>query len=158
MMAKIPSVVKIKKDGVEYISSVARSKFLLSELTRAALKDVGKFLRRRIRDAAPKDTGNIKANIATWVKTNRYTKEIELEVGYYSKAAARKKGKKSAFYARYFEFGTKKMAAKPFFTPTVMNNIDEIRRIEGQYLSTIENENRALGLIKDNQDEEVSDK
>lgn len=29
----------------------------------------------------------------------------------------------------------------------VQKNIDEIRRIEGHYLSAIEDENRALGLI-----------
>ena len=42
------SVVKVKKDGVEYISNVDRTKYTLTELTRAALKDVGKFLRKRM--------------------------------------------------------------------------------------------------------------
>ena len=35
----------------------------------------------------------------------------------------------------------------------VKESIDDIRRIEGHYLSAIEDENRALGLIKDEETE-----
>ena len=34
-------------------------------------------------------------------------------------------------------------------TTTVREHIDEIRLIEGQYLSAVEDENRALGLINE---------
>lgn len=37
----VPSVVKMKRDGVEYTSRVERTKYLLSELVRAALKTRG---------------------------------------------------------------------------------------------------------------------
>jgi len=36
-----------------------------------------------------------------------------------------------------------------------MNNIDQIRIIQGKYLKSIEDENRARGLI--NEEEEVAD-
>lgn len=42
-----------------------------------------------------------------------------------------------------------------FLRSTVQDNIDEIQKIQGKYLSAIEDENRALGLI--DEDEEVAD-
>ena len=53
------------------------------------------------------------------------------------------------------ELGTSKIPKTAPLYSTVAENIDTIRRIEGQYLSAIEDENRALGLI--NEDEEESD-
>ena len=38
------SVTKIKKGNVEFISNVDRVQYTLTELTRAALRDVGKFI------------------------------------------------------------------------------------------------------------------
>lgn len=49
----------------------------------------------------------------------------------------------------YYEFGSSKQPARPFIKTSVMENIDEIRRIQGQYLSAIEDENKALGLIEE---------
>ena len=42
------SVTKIKKDGVEFISSVDRIKYTLNELSRAALRDTAKLIRKRM--------------------------------------------------------------------------------------------------------------
>ena len=43
------SVVKYKKTGIEYTSDVDKAEYLMFELTRAALRDVGKFLARGFR-------------------------------------------------------------------------------------------------------------
>ena len=43
------SVIKIKKGNIEYISNVDRVNYTLNELTRAALRDVGKYLCNRFR-------------------------------------------------------------------------------------------------------------
>ena len=39
------SVVKVKKNGVEYTSNVDVASYYIHELSRAALRDVGKFVR-----------------------------------------------------------------------------------------------------------------
>ena len=44
-----PSVTRIKKDGVEFVSSVDRCAYTIRELVRAALRDVGKYVLRGFR-------------------------------------------------------------------------------------------------------------
>ena len=44
------SVIKIKKGNIEYISSVDRVQYTLAELSRAALRDVGKLICNRFRN------------------------------------------------------------------------------------------------------------
>ena len=39
------SVVKVKKNGVEYTSNVDAAQYYIHELNRAALRDVGKFVK-----------------------------------------------------------------------------------------------------------------
>ena len=46
------SVVKFDKNGVKYVSSVDRAQYTIRELTRAAMRDVGKFLVREINKKA----------------------------------------------------------------------------------------------------------
>ncbi|MBN2796230.1 MAG: hypothetical protein JXR88_12540 [Clostridia bacterium] len=141
-MANIPSPVKITKDGVEYISRVERSKYLISELTRAALRDVGKFLRRKQLDEARKLPGFKRGKrplraFQYWVRS----REQDLITGI----------KHNTWYGALQELGSKNHPKKGIVSNSVMENIDEIRRIEGQYLSAIEDENRAIGLISDDE-------
>lgn len=158
-MAMPKSVTKVKKDGVEYISNVDRVQYTISELSRAALRDVAKLLRKRIKDAVPVDEGVLKKNVGTWVRKDKGTGESRLQVGVYDKTRAKKKGYPYAFHAHFQEFGTSKMQAanngRGFLRSTVQDNIDEIQKIQGKYLSAIEDENQALGLI--DEDEEVAD-
>jgi HK97 gp10 family phage protein len=152
------SVIKVKKDSVEFISSVDRAKYTIKELSRAALRDVAKFLRRKIKENVPVDKGILKKNVGTWVRKSS-DGTPRLQVGVYDRKRAKKKGYKYAFHAHLVEFGTVKMRAanngRGFLRPTVMDNIDEIRKIEGKYLSAIEDENKALGLIDER--EEIKD-
>ena len=46
-----PSVTKVTKDGVEFISSVDRVNYTIKELSRAALRDVGKFVCKTFRQS-----------------------------------------------------------------------------------------------------------
>ena len=85
----LPNYTKITKNGVEYLDGTDRCCYTIKELSRAALRDVGKFICK---------------------------------------------------------------IARPKLSPiygSVADNVNEIRRIEGQYLSAIEEENRALGLISE---------
>jgi len=136
------SVVKVKKNGVEYISSVDRVQYTINELTRAALKDVGKFLRKRMITKLKKLPGMKRAkrpyNLQYWVRK----RENNLIIGF----------KHDAWYSVGQEIGDRKQPRKGIMKNTTFENIDEIRRIEGQYLSAIEDENKVLGLIDESEE------
>ena len=140
------SVTKVKKDGIEFISNVDRAKYTLQELSRAALKDVAKFLRRRMVDELKKLPG-MKRNKRIYNSTQYWVRkrDCDLQIGI----------RHNTWYGVNQELGSKNMPKKGVIRETVFNNIDEIRRIEGMYIQAIEDENRALGLI--NEDEEVGD-
>lgn len=140
------SVTKVKKDGIEFISNVDRAQYTLQELSRAALKDVAKFLRRRMVDELKKLPG-MKRNKRIYNSTQYWVRkrDCDLQIGI----------RHNTWYGVNQELGSKNMPKKGVIRETVFNNIDEIRRIEGMYIQAIEDENRALGLI--NEDEEVGD-
>lgn len=145
-MARIPSPIRVKRNGVEYVSNVDRVKYTLLELTRAALKDVARFLRRRMLDKARKMPGmkrgkRIPHAFQYWVRK----RETDLIIGI----------KHDTWYGAEQELGTNGQPKRGILKQTVYENINEIRKIEGKYLSAIQNENIALGLI--DEDEEVGD-
>ncbi len=127
------SVVKINRDGVEYISSVDRVNYTISELTRAALRDVGKFICKRTRQSIRRRTGKLARNTQYWVRK----KDCDLQVGF----------KPGGFYGGFQELGTERQPKVGALYDTVKDNIKTIRDIEAQYLSAIEEEQRALSLI-----------
>lgn len=137
----LPNYVKITKDGVEYISGLDRCEYTIAELSRAALRDVGKLVCKRARKKLPRRTGRARKNLQYWVRSKQ--EHPDLQVGF----------KPAGFYGGYYELGTNDTEKIAPIYSTVSENIDEIRRIEGQYLSAIEDENRALGLIDENETE-----
>ena len=144
-MAIPRSVVKIKKSGIEYTSSVDRAAYLISELARAALRDTGRFIRNRSLDKARKLPGMRRGRrppnaFQYWVRK----RETDLQVGI----------KHNTWYGAEQELGTNNQPKRAILTTTTEENIDDIRRIQGQYLSAIEKENIALGLIDENNEGE----
>lgn len=127
------SVVKIKKDGVEFTSSVERVNYTLRELTRAALRDVGRYVCNRTRKQIKRRTGRVAKNTQYWVRK----KESDLQVGF----------KPGGFYGGFQELGTEKQPKIGALYNSVKDNIKTIRDIEGKYLSEIEDEQRAMSLI-----------
>ena len=137
------SVIKIKKDGVEYVSSVDRCKYTITELTRAALRDVGKFLTRRFNEEAQKLPG-MKRNPRVRGKNSTFQywarkQECDLQVG----------TKQETWYGYKQELGTSKMKQLGIMKNTTYDNIQEIITIESKYLSALENEAEALSLINE---------
>ena len=131
---------------------------VLTELGRTALKETAKIVRKDAKKrvkAQSEDTGNLRKNIATWVK-KKGPEGPHLQIGVYDKARAQRKGLRYAYYAHFIEFGTSKQAAKPFLRPSVMENIEEIRRKQAEIIPEIENEDRARALI-DESEEETND-
>jgi len=143
---------------VNYTSNRDNVILVLTELGRKALKETAKIVRKDAKKrvkAQSEDTGTLRKNIATWVK-KKGPEGPHLQIGVYKKDRAKKKGLGDAYYAHFIEFGTSKQAAKPFLRPSVMENIEEIRRKQAEIIPEIENEDRARALI-DESEEETND-
>lgn len=127
--------IKIKKDGVYFEESVDRANYLIEELTRAALRDVGKFICRLTRKKIRRRTGRAAKNTQYWVRK----RETDLLVGF----------KTAGWYGSYQELGTEKIPKVGALYETVHDNIRQIQEIEAQYLSAIEDDIRAETLINE---------
>ena len=136
------SVVKFKKGNIVYTSSVDRVQYTLRELTRAALRDVGKFVARTCNSAAMKLPGMKKSRrvrgktsaFQYWVRK----KEGDLQVGI----------KHGTWYGEQQELGTRNQPKRGFLRTSVYDNIPTIVEIESKYLSALESEAEALRLIE----------
>lgn len=133
----IPSAIKITKNGVEYISQVDKTQYTLKQLVHAANKDVGKYITREAKKQIKKRTGRGRKNTQYWAK-----KDGSLQVGY----------KPGGFYLGFKELGTSKSVKEAMLKNAVLNNKHEIRKIQGTYIKSIENENKALGLIDEREE------
>lgn len=134
------SVTKIKKDGIEFISNVDRINYTIEELSRAALRDSAKLIRKRMIQKLRKLPGmkrgkRVYSSTQYWVRK----RETDLQIGF----------KHDTWYGVLQELGSKNQPKKGILRDTVYENIDEIRKIQGQYLSAIEDENKAIGLISE---------
>lgn len=141
------SVTKIKKGNVEYISSVDKVQYTLEELSRAALRDVGKFLCNKFRSGYygffSRKKGTVGKYTQYWVRK----KECDLQIGI----------KPSAFYGAFQEFGSSKTKKVGLLQKTVNENIAKIVEIESKYLSSLESEAKALALIDEKEYEGGAD-
>ncbi len=142
------SVVKINKNGVHYTSSVDRASYTILELTRAALRDVGKFIVRTANSSAMKLKGlkksrRVRGRTSTflynvpWAKTGL----PHLEVGVTD----------DTWYGVQQELGTSKQPKRQILRNSAHDNIAKIIEIESQYLSALESEAKALSLISENE-------
>lgn len=138
--------MKINKKGVQYVSNIDRASYTLKELTRAALRDVARLIKYNIRQefnklrGMRKQTGRFKGAYQHWLRKN----EGDLQIGI----------KANTWYGVQQELGDRNQPKRDLLRNAVYNHIDDIRRIEGQYLSAIEDENRALGLINEEEEQE----
>ncbi len=140
------SVIKFKKGGIVYTSSVDRVQYTLQELTRAALRDVGKFVARTCNSAAMKLPG-LKRSRRVRGRTSAFQywvlkKENYLQVGI----------KHGTWYGEQQELGTRNQPKRGILRSSVYNNIPTIVEIESKYLSALESEAAALRLIESEKD------
>lgn len=140
------SVVKLNKNGVQYISSVDRVQYTITELTRAALRDVGKFVCRQCNYQAQELPGmkrskRVRGSTSAFQYWARKM-ECDLIVGI----------KHNTWYGVNQELGTKGMPKKGILRGTVERNIATIVEIESKYLSALEDEAKALKLIESEED------
>jgi len=156
-MSAPKSVIKIKKtkDGssVEYTSNVDACEYYMHELSRAALRDVGKFVKKRWQETYDshfkKHTGDGRKATSVKVIANARTEYPRVQIGLEHSY----KGKEvKGFYAYFQEFGTSKTPRLGLLTKAVEENIAEIVKIESQYLSGLSDEAARLeALIDENE-------
>ena len=139
------SVMKLSKNGVEFTSSVDRVNYTITELTRRAMMDVGRFVLYQV---SAKVRGINKYTEEARYAPKRYQQWVPKRENYLVLGIENtKKGANTAWWADQSELGTDGQPRRGFLTETVRDNIDKIREIEAQYLSAIEDENNALALI-----------
>ncbi len=139
-MAMPRSVTKVTKDGVEFTSNVDRVQYTITELKRAALRDVAKFIRKRLIQKykllpGMKRSKRVSRSTQYWVRR----REGDLVIGH----------KHDTWYGARSELGSHGQPARNILRETVFENIDQIQIIQGQYLSAVEDENRARVLISE---------
>lgn len=134
----VPSSIKFKRDGIEYLNNVEHVNFSMQELVRAALKDTGKYVCRITRKQIKRRTGRLAKNIQYWVRK----KDGNLQVGF----------KPGGFYGGFQELGTSKTPKIGALSGAVEENIDEIRKIQAQYLTALNNEQEAMLLIDEREE------
>ena len=140
------SVVRFKKDGVEYTSSVDRASYTILELTRAAMRDVGKFIARTANNEAMKLQGlkksrRVRGRTSTFLYNVPWAKAglPHLEVGVTH----------GTWYGEHQELGTSKQPKRQILRNSANRNIAKIIEIESKYLSALEDEAKALSLISE---------
>lgn len=140
------SVIKINKSGVQYVSSVDKCQYFIFELSRAALRDVGKFVSKKFKEnyysVFKRHSGDAGKATKYSVVSGKNTKYPRVQIGV-------KAGQVDGFYAYFQEFGSSKQKKLGILSKTVNENIPEIVKIESQYLSNLENEAKALSLIEE---------
>jgi hypothetical protein len=141
------SVIKLDKNGIKYTSSVDTCSYYIHELTRAALRDVGKFLARAFRDSYystfKKHSG--KAGRATKYKVfaSKTTTAPRVQIGL-------KTGQVPGFYSYFQEVGTSKTPKLGLLKNAAESNVAEIIKIESQYLSALSDEaNRLASMVEE---------
>lgn len=155
-MSAPKSVTKLKvKDGkvnITYESNLDAAQYYLFELTRAALRDVGKFVTKVFRTAYyqhfQKRTGNAGKATKYKVWAGAKTTAPRVQIGL-------KTGQVYGFYAYFQEFGTSTGIPRlGLLTHAVEDNVAEIVKIESQYLSGLSDEAERLDALINEDDME----
>lgn len=140
------SVVRFRKGGIEYTSNVDFASYTIVELTRAALRDVGKYIVRTANSEAMKLKGMKKSRrVRGMTSTFKYQVPWakiglpHLQVGV----------KHNTWYGTEQELGTSKQPKRSILRNSAHDNIAKIIEIESKYLSALEDEARALSLISE---------
>lgn len=159
--------------NVKFVDKSDEVKKTLVGLSKAALRDSGKVIRKKLRQNVPLRSKRFKNHIASWVMINRATGQPTLQIGFYGWQRVRKRGKQPSHASPWWvEFGIRPheinstsfmhyedivvgyharhpgQAATHVLRDTIQNNIGEIRAAQEKYLAeiseTIEKANRKV--------------
>lgn len=142
-----PSVTRMNRNGVRFTSNVDQANYKLKELTRAALRDIAKFLVAKMRyKGAQIGGGKLRGKKRLRNAFQYWVRKRETDLLVFTKAMT--------WYGYQQEMGTMNQPKREIIRGTVLENIQIIRDIQAQYLKHIENEEAALRLIDENDEGE----
>ncbi len=148
------TVTKVLKNGVEYTSNVDKASYTIKELSRGALRDVAKYVKKTFNNDYyqhfNKHTGDGGKAVRAVVYSTEKTIYPHVEIGL-------KKGKVDGFYGLFQETGTSKQEKLGLLTNAVESNVAQIIEIESKYLSALEGEAEALLAKISEEDLEVEE-
>lgn len=140
------SVVRFRKNGIEYTSSVDRAAYTIVELTRAALRDCGKYIVRTANTEAMKLPGlkksrRVRGRSSTFLYNVPWAQAglPHLEVGV----------KHGTWYGEQQELGSSQQPKRQILRKSAHDNVAQIIEIQSKYLSALEDEAEALRLISE---------
>lgn len=126
------NIVKIKRDGIEFISNVEWVQYTLKELIRAALRDCCRLFCNRFRQAYYKKFRRRKGKVGRytqyWVRSRQEIPDAQVGI------------KSGGFYGGLQEFGGSNTPRYGLMTSTAKENISNFRDIQAQYLSALNEE------------------
>lgn len=146
------TIIKDGKSEVIYESNLDATQYYIYELTRAALRDVGKFVTKTFKAAYYSHFSKISGNAGKATKykvwAGQKTTHPRIQIGL-------KTGRVPGFYAYFQEFGTSTGIPRlGLLTHAVEDNVAEIVKIESQYLSGLSDEAARLESLIDESDME----
>lgn len=136
-----PSVTKVTGKGITFTSNVDRCKYTLDSLIRAAYHDIQRLVLYRIRQKFNKLKGMRKNSKYKFRKTFQYwarKRDKDLILGI----------RTNHWYGAQQELGDRNQPKRDLLRGTVMENLDDIIKISAQYVSSVEDEAKALGIIE----------
>lgn len=139
-------VVKQGKTNITFTNECDKASYFIYELTRGALRDVGKFVKNTFKadyySHFKRHTGNAGKATSVKVIAGKSTTAPRVQIGL-------KTGKVDGFYAYFQEFGSSKTPRLGLLQNAVKNNVAEIVKIESQYLSALSGEASRLESLID---------
>lgn len=146
----IVKVTEVNKGGsIEFISNVDAVQFTIRELTRGALRDIGKFLKaaynNEFHSRVKKRKGLAGRALQYWVRKQ----ENDLDIGLWKLPGNKKISK--GFWGGFYEIGSSdpKIPKLGIMLATVEKNKNTIIEIESKYLSGITNDKPNLSGIEE---------
>ena len=145
-MSAPKSVIRFSKKGITYISNVDFTCYSIVELSRAAMRDVGKYITRTANSSAMKLRGlsksrRVRGSTSTfrwkvpWAKSGLPHCEVGVT--------------HNTWYGVEQELGTSKQPKRSILRNAAHDNIATIISIEAQYLSALSGEAAALRQIQE---------
>lgn len=152
------------KSTVTFINTSKEVKKTMVGLSKSALRESGKVVRKYLRAAVPVRSKRFKNHIGSWAMVDYRTGQPQLQIGFYSWQKVKKNGKQpSSASPHWIEFGVKShnistrnakvlayndvvygksvqhpgTRATNVLRNTVQNNIDEIRKAQEKYLAEL---------------------
>ena len=145
-MATPKSVVRFSKNGITYTSKVDFACYSIVELTRAAMRDVGKFCTRTMNSQAMGLKGLSRSR-----RVRGYSSAFRYKVPWASSGLPHLEVgvTHGTWYGEQQELGSSGQPKRSIVRNSVHDNIPTIIAIEAQYLSALESEASALRLISE---------